>query len=268
VTRAARSVALATGVTLPCVELGAPGGVPVLLLHGYSDSWRSFEPVLPHLPSSLRVFALTQRGHGDAGRPDGGYRTQDYVADIAAFADALGLTSLFVVGHSMGATHAQRFAIDHPGRVRGLVLAASFTSYRDNPGIAELRERVRGMTDPVSPAFVREFQEGTVARPVPAAFLDTVVRESLKMPARVWRDTFAGFLEDVSAPDLHRIGAPTLLVWGDRDDLVRRLDQDRLLAAIPGSRLLVYEGAGHALHWEEPARFAADVAAFCGEARR
>ena len=58
------------------------------------------------------------------------------------------------------------------------------------------------------------------------------------------------------------IAAPTLLVWGDQDAFVPESDQDTLLAAIPGSRLEVYRGAGHAVHWEKPARFAVDLAAF------
>jgi pimeloyl-ACP methyl ester carboxylesterase len=57
--------------------------------------------------------------------------------------------------------------------------------------------------------------------------------------------------------------APTLILWGDRDGLCSRGDQEALLAAIAGSRLVVYEGAGHGLHWEEPERFAADLVAFC-----
>ena len=55
---------------------------------------------------------------------------------------------------------------------------------------------------------------------------------------------------------------PTLIVWGDRDALSPRRDQDALLTTISGSRLVVYEGAGHALHWEQPERFAADLVAF------
>jgi pimeloyl-ACP methyl ester carboxylesterase len=61
-----KSVELPNGVRLPYVEQGDPSGVPVLLLHGITDSWYSFEPVLPHLPESIHAFALTQRGHGDA----------------------------------------------------------------------------------------------------------------------------------------------------------------------------------------------------------
>jgi pimeloyl-ACP methyl ester carboxylesterase len=250
-------------VKLSYVRAGDPSGIPVLLLHGVTDSWRSFEPVLPHLPASVNAIALSQRGHGDSERPRGGYRTRDYAADVAAGVDALGLDRPVVVGHSMGATNAQRFAIDHPDRLRGLVLAASFASYRRHPTVTDLCESVVArLEDPIDPAFVREFQEGTVARPVPAAFMDTVVRESLKVPARVWRATFGGFLEDDCVADLGRIRAPTLILWGDRDTLCRREDEDTLLHAIAGSRLVVYEGVGHAIHWEEPERFAADLVAF------
>jgi non-heme chloroperoxidase len=55
---------------------------------------------------------------------------------------------------------------------------------------------------------------------------------------------------------------PTLIVWGDRDAFCPHSDQKSLAAAIAGSRLLVYSGTGHAVHWEEPNRFAADLAAF------
>ena len=64
---------LSTGVRMNYVERGDRRGTPVVLLHGYSDSWRSYDRVLPLLPSSLRVFAVTQRGHGDSGKPETGY---------------------------------------------------------------------------------------------------------------------------------------------------------------------------------------------------
>ena len=251
-------------MTLEYVENGDRAGVPVILLHGVTDSWRSFERVLPHLPPSLRAFAVSQRGHGDSGRPTG-YRTRDFAADVAAFVDVLGLGSVVVAGHSMGSTNAMRFAIDYPERTRGLVLVAAFASYRNNPEASALWESaVSRLADPVDPAFVREFQESTLARPVPPALVDTAVRESLKVPARVWRAAFEGFFEDDFIGELDRIAAPTLIVWGERDSLCRRADQDALRAGIRGSRLLTYEQAGHALHWEEPARFAADLTAFVG----
>jgi pimeloyl-ACP methyl ester carboxylesterase len=171
-----------------------------------------------------------------------------------------------IVGHSMGSTNAQRFAIDHPDRLLGLVLAGAFATYRDKPSLVDFWESVISkLTDPIDPAFVREFQESTLARPVPAPFLDTVVQESLKVPARVWRAAFDGFFEDDVAGELGRIRTPTLILWGDRDAFCSRADEEALLAAVPGSRLVVYEGAGHGLHWEEPERFAADLVAFASQ---
>src|SRR5262245_142089 len=120
-TPAIKSVELPGAVRLPYVEQGDPSGVPLLFLHGVTDSWHSFEPVLPHLSPSIHAFALTQRGHGDAGRPASGYRARDFAADVAAFLDALALGPTVIVGHSMGSTNAQRFAIDHPERTRALV---------------------------------------------------------------------------------------------------------------------------------------------------
>src|SRR5262244_1089975 len=117
-----RSIALPSGVRLSYVEQGNPSGIPVLFLHGVTDSWHSFEPVLPHLPTSLHAFALSQRGHGDADRPVTGYYPQGFAADLAAFIDALSLGPAVIVGHSMGSYIAQRFALDYPDRTLGLVL--------------------------------------------------------------------------------------------------------------------------------------------------
>jgi len=258
-----KSIELSSGVKLPYVEQGDPSGMPMLLLHGFTDSWRSFERVLSYLPASIHAFAMTQRGHGDAERPAAGFRTRDFAADVAAFVHATGLGPTVVVGHSMGSTHAQRFAIDHPDHTLGLVLAGAFTAYRNNPVVVEFWESdVSQLTEPIDPGFVREFQESTLAQPIPQAFLDTVVQESLKVPARVWREVFEGFLEDDCAAELGKIKTPTLILWGARDTFCPRGEQEDLLTSIAGSRLVVYESAGHALHWEEPERFAADLTTF------
>jgi non-heme chloroperoxidase len=260
---AVNSVDLANGVRLPYVEQGDPLGVPVLLLHGITDSWHSFERVLPHLPHSIRAFALSQRGHGDADRPTTGYSPRDFAADLAAFMQALDLGPAVIAGHSMGASIAQRFAIDHPGRTLGLVLVGSLVTWRGHPDFVELWDSVVStLTDPIDPGFVREFQESTLAQPVPPEFLETVVRESLKLPARVWRAVLLeGLLEADFSRELANIQAPTLIFWGDQDALTRN-GQEALTAAIAGSRLVTYAGAGHGLHWEEPGRFAADLTAF------
>ncbi len=260
------SVELPNRVRLPYVEHGDPLGVPVLFLHAIADSWRSFEPVLSHLPESIHTFALTQRGHGDASRPASGYRVHDFAADLEAFMDALHLEAAVVVGGSSGGFIARRFAIDNPERTLGLVLLGSPASLRNKPGVLEMWDStISKLTDPISPDLVREFAEGTLTRTVPQAFLETIVRENLKAPARVWKDTFKGLLEDDSLAELDKIKVPTLIVWGDQDAILPRSDQESLAAAITGSRLLVYPGAGHAFYWEEPGRVASDLTAFITE---
>jgi pimeloyl-ACP methyl ester carboxylesterase len=258
-----QQIELATGVTLQYVEQGDPSGTPVLLLHGVTDSWRSFEPVLPLLPGSLRAFALTQRGHGDADRPAAGYRFRHFSADVAAFLDAVGLESIVIAGHSMGASVAQRFAIDHPARVRGLVLVGTFAAYRGNRVIEEFWETgLPTLEDPIDAEFAREFQASTLAHPIDPDYFELVVQESLKVPARIWRDAFQGFLEEEFPDELSKIAAPTLLVWGSEDAFVPFADQEKMTKVIPDARLVVYQGTGHAIHWEESERFASDLTGF------
>lgn len=152
-----KSVELPTGVTLQYVEQGGPSGIPVLLLHGYSDSWHSYGRVLLHLPEDIRTFALTLRGHGDSSRPEAGYRFRDYAADAAAFMDVLHLEAAVVVGHSLGSSIAQRSAIDHPERTLGVVLIGAFANLPKSPVAGELSGMVSTLVDPVDPEFVREF---------------------------------------------------------------------------------------------------------------
>ena len=254
---------LRNGVTLAYAEHGDPSGLPVVFLHGATDSWRSFGDVLPLLPASIHAVALTQRGHGESSRPEAGYRFVDFSDDLEQFLNALPIPAALIVGHSMGSYVAQRFAIDHPDRTLGLVLMGSFPRLRGNPVVQALWDSaVSELTDPVDPALAREFQESTLARPIAAASLDACVRESLKVPARVWRATFAEFLAADFSSELGAITAPTLIIWGDRDAIFPGDDQMTLQDSIRGSRLVIYRDGGHAFHWEEPTRFASDLVAF------
>jgi non-heme chloroperoxidase len=265
-TRSTNSIHLSTGVTVPYVEQADPSGIPVLLLHGYSDSSVSYDLMLPHLPDSLHAYAYTQRGHADADKPAAGYRVDDYVADVAAFMDAMGIDAAVIVGHSGGSYTAQRFALDHPARTLGVVLIGTFRAFHDNTAILGLRDEVSGFSDPVDPAFVREFQESCVAQPVPADFMEAIVAGSRQVPARVWKDYLEGLIVADVPTESGTIVAPTLIQWGDRDAFCPRSDQDALLAAIPRSRLSTYEGTGHCPHWEQPTRAAAEIAAFAAAA--
>ncbi|MGH7497003.1 MAG: alpha/beta fold hydrolase [bacterium] len=263
VTGTIQSIALPSRVKLQYVEQGDPSGVPVLLLHGYTDSWRSFELVLPFLPMSIHAYALSQRGHGDSERPVSGYHPYDFAADVAAFMDARKIARAVIVGHSMGSYVAQCFAMEYPDRTLGVVLAASFTTLQGDAGIQEFwNTAVSKLADPIDPSFALEFQKSTLAVPVPQNFLDTVVQESLKVPAHVWKAALKGLMESDLSRGLGKIKAPTLIVWGDKDTYFLRDHQDALAAGIAGSQLVIYHGVGHGIHWEDPRRFAADLVAF------
>lgn len=260
-----KSVELSNGVGLPYAEQGDPAGRPVLLLHGFGDSWRSFALVLGHLPESIHAFALTLRGHGDASRPSTGYGIRDFAADLAEFQDVLDLRAAVIVGHSMGSAVAIRFALDQPARTMGLVLVGASPTMGSTSAAREFWDStVSKLTDPVNADLVRGMTESTLAKPVPRDFLDAAIREGLKVPAFVWKAAFQSRwrLEGDYSTDLGKIKAPTLLVWGDQDARYPRADQEVLKSAIASARLLVYRGAGHLLHWEEPQRFASDLVTF------
>ena len=257
-----RSVALSTGVTLKYVEQGDPSGVPVLLLPGMCDTWRSFGLLLPHLPESIRAFAVTQRGHGDSSKPDRGYRYRDFAADAAALIETLGLRAAVVLGHSSGSANGLYVAIDYPDAVLGLVLVAGDYDTVGNPWVREFWEdTVSQMEEPVDPGLVREVQE-EAAGDVPAEFLEELIRDCQELPARAWKGMFESFLSDDFAQELHKITAPTLIVWGDQDEITPRRDGEALSAAIAHSQFLVYDGVGHSPHWEVPERLASDLVSF------
>lgn len=253
---------LSTGVRLRYAEQGPADAEPIILLHGYSDSWFSFSRVLPLLATRYRVYALDQRGHGDSDRPAEGYHMRDLAADVLAFMDAKQIVRATIVGHSMGSYVAQQVALAAPRRVSRLVLVGSTTAPRTIEGFDELAKAVNALEDPVPTSFLREFQVSTVYRKVPDAFMDRVVAESAKLPARVWKALLAGMTAAEPAVALGRSGIPTLIIWGEKDAYMPRSEQDALVAAIRSARLKTYPNTGHAPHWERPEEFARDVNAF------
>jgi pimeloyl-ACP methyl ester carboxylesterase len=235
----------------------------LVCLHGYSDSWFSFSRLLPLLPPTHRVYALSLRGHGESERPPAGYGIAQLAVDVVAFLDAVGAARATLVGHSLGSLVARQVAATRPERVRRLVLIGTIAT-PVNEAVLALRDAVRDLEDPVPEAFVREFQASTLHLPVPGPFFERVVAESLKLPARVWRAVAEGFCVFDDSGRLGRIAAPTLLLWGEADAYFPRAEQEHVAAAIPGARLVVYPDTGHAPNWERPERVAADLEAFVG----
>jgi non-heme chloroperoxidase len=254
-----------TGPAIHYVEQGDSRGAPIVFLHGYTDSSFSFGRLWPFLdPNRYRCLALDQRGHGESERPMSGYTPDDFAADVIAFLDVVDIGCATIVGHSMGSLIARRVALTYPDRVSRLVLIGAILG--DNEAVGELRDGVGELDDPVPERFAREFQMSTIHAPVPEPFLDRVVNESLKLPARVWKTVLAELFATSDIDHLGRIAAPTLIVWGERDAFFSREEQDRLAAAIPGARLMVYPETGHAPQWERPERVANDLVAFMREA--
>lgn len=256
-----RKQSLSTGVELRYAEQRDPDGPVLLCLHGYTDSWFSFQRVLELLPSSYHVFALDQRGHGDSDRPDAGYTMADFARDAIAFMEAQAIVRATVIGHSMGSFIAQQVALLAAERVERLVLIGSAT-VAGNPGLIELQQAVQTLTDPVDRQFVYEFQASTIYAPVPDAFLNRVVAESMKLPARVWQAALDGLLASDGTVDLGQISPPTLVLWGEQDGVFPRSEQTALAETIPDATLKIYPETGHALHWERPQQFVDDLLAF------
>jgi non-heme chloroperoxidase len=263
-----RRTTLPNRVTLSYLDQGRGEGPAIVLLPGLTDSWRSYERVLPLLPNSFRIIAVSLRGHGDSDKPESGYRAKDFAGDVRALLDGLGISGVVAVGHSSAGLVAQRLAIDDPERTVGLVLESSFSTLRGREDVREMvATTMAPLRDPIDPAFVSRFQSGTVLRPVPKPFLDAMVRESLKVPARVWREAFNDLLLEDHTLELAEIRTPTMLIWGDGDSIIDQQQEQALRSAVAGSRLVVYSGVGHTPHWEDPARFAGDLVTFVSSLR-
>jgi non-heme chloroperoxidase len=262
------TIRLSTGPQLHYAERGDREGEAIVFLHAYVDSWFWFSRVLPLLSPEYHAFAPDQRGHGDSEKPECCYTVDDFAADVDAFMEAVGVDESTLVGQSSGGLIAQRVALSYPHRVSRLVLIGAPISLLHNEALIELGEEMLALEDPIPPEFVREFVESTIYHPVPEEFVAGAVLECLKVPARVWRDYWKGVL--LAVDDTARLGeikAPTLILWGERDDLLPREEQERRAAAIPDATLRVYPDTGHAVAGERPEWVVRDLEEFIKDTR-
>lgn len=256
-----KEIDLSTGVQLQYAEQGDPNGIPVVLLHGFTDSWHSFEASLAHMPDNMHVFALSQRGHGNSSKKATSYLQEDFADDVAAFLKQKNISSAVIVGHSMGSMNAEFFAIKYPQHVKALVLVAAFAAF-DSPVLADFKKVIDELRDPIDSTFIAEFQKSTLTRPIEDERLQLFINESIKVPTHVWRGVSDGWKKNDYVATLQSFDKPVLIIWGDKDPYSPREDQLLLNKAMRNSRLLIYEGTGHANQWEEPERFAKDLVEF------
>jgi pimeloyl-ACP methyl ester carboxylesterase len=259
-----RTINLETGVKLRYVDTGPRNGQPIIFLHGATDSSHSWSMTTPFLSDSYRILALDQRGHGDSEKPLFGYNIAQYADDVIAFMNKLRIQQAVIVGHSMGSFIAHQVASAYPNRVSKLVLIGSAKTGVGNPVITSLWEDPIGLPsfqDPIDPEFIRSWQTGP--NPVDPVFFEKVLSETAKVPALVWKGIFRMLLSDDHSYFLKAITAPVLVIWGDLDVIFSRADQDALLAALPpGAQLMVFSGAGHNTHWEQPQAVALAIRTF------
>jgi rifampin ADP-ribosylating transferase len=256
---------LRNGLELPYAEQGDADGVPVVMLHAFVESLRSFDLVAQHLQDSIHAFTPTQRGHPGASAPPAGYSLGDFSGDVGEFMDVVGLEAAVLVGGSSGGYVAQRFALDNPSRVTGLVLCGCPRSLRRRPPIFD---DVLALEDPVDANFVREFVATTVSGSVPGAFLERMIEDACDVPAHVWKSTVVGLHEATPPTETGTIDAPTVVLWGEDDAFLPLGEQQALAAAIPGARLVTYTATGHIVQWERPREVADEITGIAASAGR
>jgi non-heme chloroperoxidase len=262
-----KNIQLATGVNLEYSEQGDVTGTAVILLHGFTHSRETYQQVLSYLPGNLHVFAISQRGHGNSSKPEGHYYPKDFAADLAAFIRQNNLRSAVIIGHSMGGIVAQQFALDYPQLTKALVIVDSNAGAEIKPELQYFINEVSRLMDPVSYEFADAFLKSSIVKSAEPAFYKLQIHETLKTPASVWRAAMKGIVAADYRTALHNIYQPTLILWGDKDMICSRQDQDLLAGGIKNSKLIVYEGTGHSLHWDEPKRFAGHIVEFIKDLR-
>lgn len=245
----------AGGIAMAYVEI--PGAEPpLLLIHGFTDTSRSFSLLAPHL-ADRRLIIPDLRGHG-ASQGSGAFRPADFADDIAGLIRRLRLVRPVLVGHSLGAMIAIEAAATHGELIGGLVLLAGALK----PGIPQdhpMVTGVRGLSDPISPSDPFYDWWHACGPGVPQTFLALMAQEASAMPAARWRLILEQLLRADLTARAPGVRQETLVVAGEVDPLFGEAHQQALLDALPASDFLRIEGCGHNPHWEDPALVAAAI---------
>ena len=248
-------------------------GPVVLFIHGMAGSSSMWKPILPMISPHVTYLAPDLPGHGRSDKPRGDYSLGAQASVLRDLLTTLGHERVTIVGQSLGGGIALQFCYQYPERCErlGLVCAGGLGE--------EVMPLLRGLTLPgVDLVLPLAFQP--VFRDVVHGAVGLLGRIGLK-PAptalEAWRsycslidpDTRQAFLHTLKAVVDHkgqRVSAwdklylasalPTLIVWGDKDPIIPVSHAYNTHEAIPGSRLEIFEGAGHYPHDEDPEHFA------------
>lgn len=255
---------------------GDPGRPLLVLLHGFGDSFTSWEGWVRELKRRFHVISLDFPGHGLTRAPEGYVLGSDGLADfVDAFAAKLALPKFAAAGNSMGGGAAWQLAVRHPDRVDALILVDAAGFPNEKPP-ADIPLAFKILQYPIGRALLRNIDN----RPLIDEGLKTdVYDKSVINPAFVdrWAELqrAPGHRAILMAlnPRAHSqatkellgtIQVPTLILHGESDVLIEPASARKFAAAIPGAKLVTYPQVGHLPQIEIPLRSAADVAEFLG----
>jgi pimeloyl-ACP methyl ester carboxylesterase len=231
------------GVRIHYDVLGPKDGPAVVLVHGLggrAEDWQRLAPYLAKI--GYRVYMPDLPGFGRSEWPaDFSYSMRDQAAVVVGFLDAMGQKQVDVGGWSMGGWIAQRVAIEHPERVRRLMLF-------DSAGLAEVPAWETRLFTPTTPAEVDQLDALLMPHPprVPRFIARDILRISRKH-AWVVRRAVASMLtgSDATESELPGLKMPVLIVWGTEDRIVPLSQGEKMQRLIPGSKLEAIDGCGH-----------------------
>ena len=252
-------------------------GRPVVLMHGWplsSDSWDPQSHALAD--AGYRVIAYDRRGFGRSGQPDGGYDYDTFADDLAAVMAATGAThDVALVGFSMGGGEVVRYMSRHGGRgVTRAALISSVVPYMlktaDNPhGVPqEVFDQMTAGMKADRPAFFRGFfkdffGQGLLKHNVSSETLDWAWSMTMQAGLRPTLAAAKAFATTDFRPDLAAIKVPLLVIHGTADKTVPIDATGRAVAkAVPGAKLIEYDGEPHGLFVSSQQRLTDDLLAF------
>jgi 3-oxoadipate enol-lactonase len=241
-----RSVAI-DGVALSILEGGS--GDPVIFVHGVVTTSNIFPAYLKAYSPSYRGIAVDLRGYGDSQKPETGFNIPQFSNDLIALADRLHIQKPVWVGVSMGGMILQRLALDHPDRVRALVLVSTTDGAmvldKDLPTIGNSRDYRE-----VSKSIIAEsFPPGT-----PPSLYQPLLDRISTWNATVLREALTSMSQANVHGQLHKITVPTLIIVGAKDDVATPAIARGIQAQITGSTLVEFN-TGHFMMAEDPERF-------------
>ena len=243
-------------------------GDPVLLINGFAsgmDTWNP--PVLAALAEEFRVVVFDNRGTGYSGSSGEEYSIPLFARDTVALLDVLGLGSVRILGHSLGAMIALELAVSFPERVERMVLVSGDCGGAG--AVCMSTETRRVLTDksgsPREQAermftvlFPREWRDSHDPWDFCPPVYETTPEDQAARQAAVLSSW------DGVCGQLAGIRSPTLVVTGTDDVIIPPANADILARNIPGARLVRFRDCGHGLMYQVPAPFAAVVVGFFG----